>query len=330
MNTERTYGIEIECYSSLNHQDLAAQLGDRLRDFGHTALATQWQSNTDRMNTTRWTVKTDSSLNRSCPVGRVGVEIVSPVLRGREGLRLLQVVCDVVSEHCIVNAACGLHIHHGVNSSEIEDVARAWMEFEPYVMQAMPASRRNNDYCVQWRNITNEKYAVHRRPEIARAKYRTLNLRSFQLRGTIEFRCHSGTTEHDKISNWLLVTQGIIEAAVTGNLPPHATSIQDVANYVSQPGNGTADLTELRRRYRQIRRQIVDLIAQRGPMTIDQIAAALDYRRPTNAMRTFLQHGTMTLSNGYYSLAGGGTGTADEDFVQASSWLLSRHQRFAA
>ena len=327
MNNNRTYGIEIECYSNISRHELARRIEDRLNGTGHTALVSLWERNTDRMNTTRWTVKTDSSLNRQCPPGRTGVEVVSPVLRGKDGLRALQIVCDVVSEHCIVNRACGLHIHHGVESSEIENVARAWMEFEPYVMQSLPQSRRENHYCIQWNRISSTKEDVHRLPEIARAKYRTLNLSSFQMRGTVEFRCHSGTTEYGKISNWLLVTQGIIEAAVAGHLP-NATSIQDVANYVSQPGSGTADLAQLRRRYRQIRRQIVDLIAQRGPMTIDQIAAALDYRRPTNAMRTFLQHGTMTLSNGYYSLAGGGT--ADEDFAQASSWLLSRHQRFAA
>jgi hypothetical protein len=47
-------------------------------------------------------------------------------------------------------------------------------------------------------------------------RYKALNIRSLHQHGTVEFRQHSGTVEGDKIINWLLLTQGLVEKAKAG------------------------------------------------------------------------------------------------------------------
>lgn len=319
MDTNRTYGIEIECYSSVTRTELAARIDGALVDLGHRTAVTGYQPNTDSTNTTVWTVKTDGSLNSNCPRGHHGVEVVSPVLTGHEGLQALAAVCEVLDRLCQVNKACGLHVHHGVKADELEPIAQAWMYFEPAIMQAMPPSRRANRYCKQWHSLTGIQNGLSRLGAL-QDKYCTLNMTSYRLRGTVEFRCHSGTIDCSKIKNWVLFTQGLIKQAVKGTQLPTEASITAAANFV-----GTDEVRPVNR-YRQIRKQVADLVAEHGSMSFDEIVQALDGYRPTNAMRKFLQDGFMVKENGRYRIAGQ---NADPDYTAAAQWLQDRHGRFA-
>jgi hypothetical protein len=50
---------------------------------------------------------------------------------------------------------------------------------------------------------------------IFRTRYIKLNLQSYVKYGTIEFRQHSGTIEFEKMYNWILLTQQMVEAGKT-------------------------------------------------------------------------------------------------------------------
>lgn len=59
-----------------------------------------------------WGAKSDGSIRSSR--GRVGVEFVSPVLSGADGLRQIKRVCEKFREWDVkVNDSCGLHVHVG-------------------------------------------------------------------------------------------------------------------------------------------------------------------------------------------------------------------------
>lgn len=223
MNETRTFGVEMEMYVDLNHDQVKNLLNEVLSQFDHHAVTRGYYNSADRGNFNRWEVKPDGSL-RSAPSGYRGVEIVSPILKGHNGLQVLKAVCEAITPHAVIKSDCGLHVHHGVDSNEIREIVRGWVACEGILMEALPRSRRNNHYArrlsgyrdfletmergnvrTAWRNTVNDRFMA-------------LNLESFWVRGTVEIRCAAGTHEYPKVANWILITQAIIEASVGGRL----------------------------------------------------------------------------------------------------------------
>lgn len=218
MNQQRTFGIEIECYANITKAELSAKIQEALRAVGlqHECFPSYYHHNTDSANVTVWEVKNDGSLDL-CPRGYTNpVEIVSPVLHGDEGLKAVKAVCEAIADFVKVNRTCGLHVHHGLNVPELRKLVTRWLAVERFFMQVLPPSRHNNGYCRTWQfyNAT----APGAREDLTRwfsrtmgTRYTTLNLESFSMRNTAEFRLHSGTSEYEKIANWIVATQRLIE-----------------------------------------------------------------------------------------------------------------------
>ena len=100
--------------------------------------------------------------------------------------------------------------------------------FKEAIDNVMPYSRRrsNNTYCKStvssFTHNDNLKNAfdvidtLRSAREISRhvgTRYTKLNIDSFWKHGTIEFRHHAGTTDKDKISNWLKLVMTMVQAA---------------------------------------------------------------------------------------------------------------------
>jgi hypothetical protein len=160
MEKTRTYGIEIECHSRVRNSYLAGRIARALRDdprvahLGHTCVSGGFSRQTEQNNFTVWNVKTDGSLYPS-PFGthEQDTEIVSPILKGEDGFKVLEVVCEVIEPYVKVSRRCGLHVHHGIQSTEeLYRVAKAWVRHERFFMGALPDSRQKNYYCVKWVN----------------------------------------------------------------------------------------------------------------------------------------------------------------------------------
>lgn len=65
-----------------------------------------------------WNAQTDASIRVTTP-GYVGVEIVSPVLKGAEGIRQVKLVCDwLKARNAKVNQSTGFHVHVGCERNE--------------------------------------------------------------------------------------------------------------------------------------------------------------------------------------------------------------------
>jgi len=57
-----------------------------------------------------------------------------------------------------------------------------------------------------------------------------LNLESYFLRGTFEFRLAAGTTDYKKVSNWLLATQAFVSKGLKGQIRSNTTIDELITN----------------------------------------------------------------------------------------------------
>ena len=185
-------------------------------------------------------------------------ELVSPKLKGIEGLNELMKVCKVLEEiGCKVNATCGLHVHQDVshivatdkNAKRFLKNLIVWVsKFEHIIYKLISPSRLKTGYSRPIRSTILESHSLSIGTEInendfkrlanktvktlvkkteysvtakrgnrrlQRNRYSGLNLYKVWERGSVEFRYHQGTINFDKIANWIVLTQAIINVVET-------------------------------------------------------------------------------------------------------------------
>jgi hypothetical protein len=170
-----------------------------------------------RTDGTKWEIKTDCSVNGH------GVEVVSPKLKGKAGFEELEKVCAALNSVAAkVDRSCGLHVHHDFRrkpKSVVYKSVLAFVERQFEVMKMMAPSRRENyNYCPMW-----EDYHIQRLRGVldygtahAIGPRGVLNMAGYPRRGSIELRCHGGTTNYDKIAAWVRFGQAFFKAAEDG------------------------------------------------------------------------------------------------------------------
>lgn len=219
--SNRTFGIEIEA-TNVPQRELAAAL----RAAGIDCHAEGY----NHLNRPHWKVIGDASLQ-----GTHTFELVSPILRGQNGLDQIETVCRVLKTlNAKVNKSCGLHVHHGAADLSIKgwkDLCRLYAKHERAIDGIMAPSRRGNANhmlrslvdthgtvsqawaavanCKDWNSLTSAFTHAGR--------YYKLNLTAFARHSTVEFRHHQGTVEAEKIVNWVKLTQAMVERAHQGN-----------------------------------------------------------------------------------------------------------------
>lgn len=200
----RKFGIEIEAYG-VPMRSVAAALvaaGVQALDAGYT-----------HRTTTYWKLVSDGSLHTLDN----SFELVSPILEGEAGLAEIRKVCAVLNElGAKVNKKCGLHVHvdaRDATQTNLANLLKQWAKFEGNFMELLPESRRNNNFCAKmFYNLDRDFQQIDaalRRDELRHmhGRYVTLNMQAFARHGTVEYRCHDGTVNGDKICAWVkLVT----------------------------------------------------------------------------------------------------------------------------
>lgn len=208
----RTFGVEIEACGivpqTLAHELTAAGIECHVEGYNHTTRP-------------HWKVVSDGSLQGDSPF-----ELVSPVLQGEEGLTTLKVVCGVLNRlGARINKTCGLHVHFGVGEFEYDvkfwrNLINTYAELEPQIDAVMPPSRRgaHNSYCrpLARPGLREQLARCHDLRAIERVatkgcRYHKVNINSFWRHKTVEFRHHSGTTDFEKISNWVRLLSRLVE-----------------------------------------------------------------------------------------------------------------------
>jgi hypothetical protein len=202
-----TFGVEIECLFPAGNAP--TQIGQYHRGIQVEGLPEGWNS------------QRDGSLQAE--PGFIGVEIVSPVLKGQDGLAQIKAVCDWLrSKGVKVNRSCGLHVHIGFNHQS----ARALAQLVCLVAKNEKAlfaitgtkGREQGSYCKPIKDVFR---ALGSRGNFGACgavsdRYHSLNLSSLANGGrpTVEFRCFAGTTNYIKIQGYVEICAGLIQKAI--------------------------------------------------------------------------------------------------------------------
>ena len=153
----------------------------------------------DDIEALQWGCQHDGSIS--------GMEFVSPILQGDDGLASIEDVCEAL-RHCEVDHKCGFHLHIDIRDLSPEErrkvamayclTYRAWSAF-------VSDSRRRNAYCTShpssWIDSLYISWQAFR-SNLRGGRYWWTNWSS--PHGTVEIRLHSGTIDGAKVTNWAI------------------------------------------------------------------------------------------------------------------------------
>ena len=228
-----TYGIELELTSPVYQTlpEIAQTLGALLVD----------SYSQGRVTSEHWKLVPDSSIvcNPSRPDCNT-FELVSPILRGGDGLSQINHKIQMLGQHNIqVNKSMGFHVHVDVSHLTLAQLIKVCQQFGKYeqVMDTwMPPSRRtgsdqSNRYFQSIQRSTKAQLEALNRcgsiDELANlvnpdgSRYYKLNLQNLVegRQQTVEFRQHSATASYEKIANWVRFCLRLVENAAKYKAP---------------------------------------------------------------------------------------------------------------
>jgi hypothetical protein len=314
----------MEVHSKVSRSEISRLLNEAFTNAGmnHRSRAAGYHHSTDSSNTSLWEVKTDSSITGgsfSIPA-RIrreyvhSAEIVSPVLSGDDGMKALEIVCGVLNPICDISRNCGLHVHHEVTEAagKVKNLINAWIDNEDHFFKAVPRSRSQSSYCKSWRRAAGRLRKMGSYDQI-RGWYRQhrfgrhvgLNLESYFLRGTFEFRLAAGTTEFKKVSNWVLVTQNFISKGLQGKIKNNNTIDELITNL-----KGKA----IRLRSGSRPSMLYSKVSQEG-LTYSELFEDVELLAKYDDNKTWIKNDFNRLFNNEYN--------------QAADWMKERSELFA-
>ncbi|WP_300686606.1 amidoligase family protein [uncultured Bilophila sp.] len=204
---DRKFGIELEMVGITREQAATALtgVGIEVREEGY-----------NHETRSHWKIVSDASV-------RGGFELVSPVLRGDAGIEEVRKAATALDDMgATANRSCGYHVHldaADLTASDIRAIVTRYADHESEIDAFMPPSRRGNTntYCGSVIGLArSERFrSAGTIRDLANAqggRYFKVNLQSYYVHKTIEFRQHSGTINAAKITNWVLFLQQFIEA----------------------------------------------------------------------------------------------------------------------
>lgn len=220
---DKYVGVEIELASKLNRQQICdilygAGFGKYLcvKDDGSIGSARAEGGGRTKLLETH-------------PYGHELVVLVKEV----EYVDVLTRLCKLLNEECSVKVdkTCGLHVHLDMRGRPVETAFHNLVSMQHYLYGMLPAARRNSTYSypikgTQWR--------------IPDDRYHGINAQAFTKHKTLEARMHCGTTQGDKIVNWVQLLIAIADAPKITAVPKSMQGLQavtgisdDLVKYVS-------------------------------------------------------------------------------------------------
>ena len=231
----KTFGIEVEFLTNHYQDDFVELLNRKLHEKAvadpvNVNCVCVYMANYSDNDATRWRIKTDGSLSGTRD-HRNGLELVSPIMQYEGCVKDFYHILQAMDEIGVsVNRTCGLHVHIGmddVSTDQIHNILERYSAFESQIDQMMPRSRRdNNAYYAS--SINSSDIRSIKRAKTKRAiansmeRYKKCNTESLTKHNTLEFRHHSGTTNYEKIINWVHIVMMHVETsiALTGQQRP--------------------------------------------------------------------------------------------------------------
>lgn len=229
MSDDITFGVEIECLIPAANAPTVGGYHAGVQIQGLPA---------------GWNAQHDGSIRRTNR-HTVGVEVVSPVLKGADGIAQLKTVCEWLKRvGAKVNRSTGLHIHVGVADRSAEALKRlvtVAANFEKAIYASTGTKAREQGvYCQSVQNSVR-----HQQGEFSRVdRYRVLNI--VTGRPTVEFRAFAGTTNFLKIVAYVRLCIGMVERAQeTKRLPAWRAKDVSATSPIKRGGEGLTALNRL-------------------------------------------------------------------------------------
>ena len=217
-----TFGVEIECLVPARVMRECAE---------RNGMPFQYEGYNHEDNNHYYKFVSDSSIRGENPV-----ECVSPVLTGKDGMKSLETCCKALNEaNAQVNRSTGLHVHIGaqkLSDRAYVNVFANYQMLERVIDTFMANSRRvnNNGYCrsLQGKDFSfctskNDVYEV-----MDGDRYYKVNACSYMRHKTIEFRQHQGSTDFEKISNWVNFCAKLVAWSKKNRLESEVASIDEI------------------------------------------------------------------------------------------------------
>ena len=173
----------------------------------------------------------DSSIRGENPI-----ECVSPVLTGKMGMKSLETCCKALNEaNAQVNKSTGLHVHIGAQNLSDEayiNVFKNYQKLERVIDTFMANSRRanNSQWCrtLQGKDFTRCTTKLDIFDVMNGNRYYKVNACSYSRHKTIEFRQHQGSTDFEKISNWVNFCAKLVAWSKKNVLSSEVNSIDEI------------------------------------------------------------------------------------------------------
>jgi len=247
MTSDRTFGVEIECFApdkKLSRMDVVRALRNSGLD---SKVAYYEDRHSHKYNKqTTWTVKDDGSIEPFF-YSQEDFEIVSPILKGKDGIKSLKKAIDVINRlRCEVNESCGLHVHigtKGMNAKQMFNVFNRYCEYEDFFDQRFSDERIDNVYCESiasgrsnivnlvnnpgyfeeyYRQLCDYKSPLTSKKRLSNisstlvdgGRFSKVNLTAYNKHRTIEFRHADGTVSKEKIVSWVKFLLSFVEQSV--------------------------------------------------------------------------------------------------------------------
>lgn len=211
-------GIEIEFFG-VNYRTVVAAIK-------RTGVAVSYEGYTHNVMDS-WKLVTDASVTSTGTGTSRGLELVSPPLTIDQMEDQLKKVLGVLNElGAKVNTTCGVHVHHEIDDltvDNIKNVYNIYSKHQDHINSLMPASRRQeatarSGYCraitKRELDLVNQATSIIDIRHAQDGRYRVINFQAYIKYGTIEFRQHAGSTDFEKLFNWIKITQSLIAQAV--------------------------------------------------------------------------------------------------------------------
>lgn len=183
-----------------------------------------------------WKVVEDGSIDSEDGNG-VEAEIVTPILRGSEGLKQVYKFCTIFREYAKVNESTGVHVHVDAadfknGDTAAERLALALLHYgnieEVFDSLVMAHRRGKNAYYARPTDdaetiiegykeiIAIEANNLQKMVELLQgsSRYKKINLRAILSHGTIEFRQMHGTLNPELVKNWIIICTSFMDQII--------------------------------------------------------------------------------------------------------------------
>ncbi len=169
--------------------------------------------------------------------GADSIECVSPILNGtKDGFDTLKKACEAINEQgAHVNKSCGFHVHVGAADLTDEQYINVFVNYQMLegVIDTFMAPSRRGDVSSWCRSLANMDFSsCDTKFSVRKAfwfnRYFKVNACAYERHKTIEFRQHQGTTDFEKISNWVKFCIALVDFSKTHRLTSKVNSIDEI------------------------------------------------------------------------------------------------------